>query len=146
MPRIVEALQSNVWTGMEFCTSNRPSLMAAAAAAATSSRSGGGGGGGGVADGAGSVSGSSGAEDGTAALSPSVGDGQQEVVSECRLSTIKFRAPRCATMRCTIVASLCHVSFCPYALLLCANRIWCEYSTRFIPHMLLGKVEIASIS
>lgn len=78
MPRIVEALQSNVWTGMEFSTDNRPSLMAAAAAVPGVSRGGGGRNAGVV----GSVSGSSSAgEAGTAELSPSVGDGEQEVVS-----------------------------------------------------------------
>ncbi|CBJ28531.1 IRC6, uncharacterised protein interacting with AP adaptor complexes [Ectocarpus siliculosus] len=68
VPRIVEALQSNVWTGMEFLSSNRPSLMAAVAtAAAGGSRNDGAAGDGGNVGGTGSVSGSSGGEDGTAA-------------------------------------------------------------------------------
>ncbi|CAM9658831.1 unnamed protein product [Scytosiphon promiscuus] len=78
VPRIVEALQSNVWTGMEFSTDNRPSLMAAATAAPGTSR--GDGAGGGNVGGVGSASGSSsGGEGGTAELSPSIGDGEHEV-------------------------------------------------------------------
>lgn len=84
VPRIVEALQSNVWAGMEFLSSNRPSLMAAVATAAVgdSSNDSGAGDGGNI-GGTGSVSGSSGGEDGTAAaLSSTVGaDGGHEVVS-----------------------------------------------------------------
>ncbi|CAN0365451.1 unnamed protein product [Ectocarpus sp. 12 AP-2014] len=82
VPRIVEALQSNVWTGMEFLSSNRPSLMAAVATAAVGgSRNDGAAGGGGNVTGTGSVSGSSGGEDGTAAaLSSTAGaDGGHEV-------------------------------------------------------------------
>lgn len=93
VPRIVEALQSNVWTGMEFSTDNRPSLMAAASAPPGASRHNGGG------DvGVGSVSGfSTGGEGGTAALSPSVGDGEQEVVSS----------------RCALGLWACHASVFP---------------------------------
>lgn len=76
MPRVVEALQSNVWTGMEFCTDSRPSLTAAVAAAG-SSRSGGDG----NVDGAGSASTSSERDGEAAAVSSSTGRGEQEVVS-----------------------------------------------------------------
>ncbi|CAN0058489.1 unnamed protein product, partial [Ectocarpus sp. 8 AP-2014] len=78
VPRIVEALQSNVWTGMEFLSSNRPSLMAAVATAAVGGSSAAGDGG--NVGGTGSVSGSSGGEDGTAAaLSSTAGaDGGHE--------------------------------------------------------------------
>lgn len=78
MPRVVEALQSNVWTGMDFCTDSRPSLMAAAVVAGSSR----GGGGGGNMGGTGSSSGSSEREGKpAAALSASMGDGEPEVVS-----------------------------------------------------------------
>lgn len=80
MPRIVEALQSNVWTGMEFCTDSRPSLMASAAVAG-GSKGGGGGGGDGNVGGTGSATGSSERGGEPAATSPSMGGGEQEVVS-----------------------------------------------------------------
>lgn len=54
MPRIVEALQSNVWSGIEFCTSSRPSSIAAAGNSYRNTSGGGFGDGG---DGIGSVSG-----------------------------------------------------------------------------------------
>lgn len=80
MPRIVEALQSNVWTGMEFCTDSRPSLMAAVPVAGSSGGARGGGGGGRI-RGNGSASDASVRGDEPAAMSPSMGDEGQEVVS-----------------------------------------------------------------
>eukprot|EP00903_Cladosiphon_okamuranus_P017799 g16382.t1 len=74
LPRIVEALQSNVWTGMEFCTDSRPSLMAAPAVAGGSKS-----GGDGNIDGSGSASTSSVRDGDPAAGSSSTGPREQEV-------------------------------------------------------------------